>query len=262
LIADILVVSDRFATRCPQTVVKLAQGWLEGVEFIKAQPNRAYTLIGTIKDFNIPEDLAKTMLGGVKLADYADNKAFFGMRGADTDYTNIFKMAQEMYHEDRIIKHTFDAESSVDRRFIDQLNGKFSGESTEPPTEYKAPAKGATPFATQRRSIYFDTNSARMSLDSRAVVDEIGDFLKAYGNTVVDIDGNTDSSGARARNVELSKERAEAVKQYLIDKYGFPTTRMRTAGNGPDRPLADNSTPEGREKNRRTDIKVYANPGA
>jgi len=262
LIADILVVSDRFAARCPQTAVKLAQGWLEGVEFIKAHPNRAYTLIGTIKDFNIPEDLAKTMLGGVKLADYADNKAFFGMRGADTDYTNIFKMAQEMYHEDRIIKHTFDAESSVDRRFIDQLSGKFSGESTEPPTEYKAPAKGATPFATQRRSIYFDTNSARMSLDSRAVVDEIGDFLKAYGNTVVDIDGNTDASGARAHNVELSKERAEAVKQYLIDKYGFPTTRMRTAGNGPDRPLADNSTPEGREKNRRTDIKVYANPGA
>src|ERR1022692_1852546 len=101
LIADILVVSDRFASRCPQTVVKLVQGWLEGVEFIKAQPNRAHTLIGTIKDFNIPEDLAKTMLGGVKLADYADNKAFFGMRGADTDYTNIFKMAQEMYHEDR-----------------------------------------------------------------------------------------------------------------------------------------------------------------
>lgn len=262
LIADILVVSDRFAARCPQTVVKLAQGWLQGVEFIKAQPNRAYTLIGTIKDFNIPEDLAKTMLGGVKLADYADNKAFFGTRGADTDYTNIFKMAQEMYHEDRIIKHTFDAESSVDRRFIDELNGKFAVASSEPPTEYKEPAKGATPIATQHRSIYFDSNSAKMSLDSRAVVDEIGDFLKAYGNTVVDIDGNTDSTGARARNVDLSRERADAVKQYLMDKYGFPAARMRTAGNGPDRPISDNSTPEGREKNRRTDIKVYPNPGA
>src|SRR5437899_7415913 len=67
LIADILVVSDRFASRCPQAVVKLAEGWLEGVAFIKTQPNRAYTLIGTIKDFNMPEDLAKTMLGGVKL---------------------------------------------------------------------------------------------------------------------------------------------------------------------------------------------------
>ena len=79
---------------------------------------------------------------------------------------------------------------------------------------------------------------------------------------MVGIDGNTDASGARARNVELSRERAEAVKQYLVDKFGFPATRMRTAGNGPDRPLADNSTPEGREKNRRTDIKVYPNPGA
>ena len=54
LIADILVVSDRFAAQHPQTLVKFTQGWLEGVEFIKTQPARAYTLIGTIKDFNIP----------------------------------------------------------------------------------------------------------------------------------------------------------------------------------------------------------------
>ena len=80
LIADILVVSDRFAAKHPQTVLKFAQGWLEGVEFIKTQPERAYNLIGTIKDFNIPSDLAKTMLGGVKLADYADNRSFMGTR--------------------------------------------------------------------------------------------------------------------------------------------------------------------------------------
>ncbi len=259
LIADILVVSDRFAAKCPLTVQKLAQGWLEGVEFIKAQPSRANTLIGTIKDFNIPEDLAKTMLNGVRLADYADNKAFFGARGADSDYNNIFKMAQEMYREDRVIKRNFDPETSVDRRFVDALNGKFSTASTEPPIEYKEPSKGAVPIATQRRSIYFEPNSAKMGLDSRAVVDEIGGFLKAYENTVVDIDGNSDSTGTRARNIDLSHERAEAVKRYLMDKYGFPANRMRTAGNGPDKPLSDNSTPEGREKNRRTDIKVYPN---
>src|SRR5216684_2900702 len=250
LIADVLVVSDRFASRCPQAVVKLAEGWLEGVEFIKAQPNRAYTLIGTIKDFNIPEDLAKTMLGGVKLADYADNKSFFGTRGADSDYNNIFKMAQEMYREERIIKRNFDPESSVDRRFLDPISGKFSAASSETPIEYKEPSKGAVPIATQRRSIYFETNSAKMGLDSRAVVDEIGGFMKAYENTVVDIDGNTDASGSRAHNVELSRERAESVKRYLIERYGFPPGRMRTVGNGPDRPVADNSTVEGREKNR------------
>src|ERR1041385_3966098 len=262
LIADILVVSDRFASRCPQAVVKLAEGWLEGVEFIKAQPNRAYTLIGTIKDFNIPEDLAKTMLGGVKLADYADNKSFFGTRGAESDYNNIFKMAQEMYREERIIKRNSDPESSVDRRFLEPLNGKFSSASSEPPIEYKEPAKGAMPIATQRRSIYFETDSAKMGRDARAVVDEIGSFMKPYENAVVDIDGNTDSTGSRGHNVDLSRQRAQAVKQYLIENNGFPTTRMRAVGNGPDRPVADNSTPEGREKNRRTDIKVYPNPGA
>jgi len=103
LIADILVVSDRFAAANPQTVIKFADGWLQGVAFINEQPARAYTLIGTVKDFNIPTDLAKTMLGGVKLADYADNVSFFGTPGSEADYTNIFKMAQEMYRQERLI---------------------------------------------------------------------------------------------------------------------------------------------------------------
>ena len=262
LIADILVVNDRFAVRNPQTVAKLVEGWLEGVDFIAKQPSRAYTLIGTIKDFNIPEDLAKMMLDGVRLTDYADNKAFFGEPGADSDYANIFRMAQEMYREARMIKRSSDGERSVDRRYLTALSGRFSAASSEPPIEYKEPARGATPIATQRRSIYFDPNSARMGLDSRAVVDEIGAFMRAYENTVLDIEGNTDSTGSRGYNIELSKQRADAVKSYLVERYSFPTARMRTVGNGPDRPVATNETPEGREKNRRTDIKVYPNPAA
>jgi NitT/TauT family transport system substrate-binding protein len=260
LIADVLVVSDRFAVGSPQTLVKFTEGWLEGVEFIKAQPSRAYTLIGTIKDFNIPTDLAKTMLEGVKLADYADNMAFFGTSGSDSDYANIFRMAQEMYREERMIKHRSEPEATVDRRYLMNLGDKFSSTPTEQPIQYKAPPKGATPIATQRRSIYFEPNSAKMGLDSRAVVDEIASFMRAYENTVVDIEGNTDSTGSHDLNMKLSKDRAETVKRYLTEKYGFPADRMRTAGNGPDRPVDSNATPDGREKNRRTDIKVYPNP--
>jgi ABC-type nitrate/sulfonate/bicarbonate transport system substrate-binding protein len=97
LIADILVVSDRFSANSPQSLKKFLEGWLEGVEFIRQQPARAHTLIGTIKDFNIPTDLAKSMLEGVRLSDYADNKAFFGQPGGPSDYANIMGMAQEMY---------------------------------------------------------------------------------------------------------------------------------------------------------------------
>jgi OOP family OmpA-OmpF porin len=77
---------------------------------------------------------------------------------------------------------------------------------------------------------------------------------------VVDIEGNTDSVGARVYNMDLSKQRADAVKEYLTQKYGYPASRMRTVGNGPDHPVDSNANPEGREKNRRTDIKVYPNP--
>ncbi len=262
LIADVLVVSDRYAARNPETLAKFLEGWLEGVQFINQQPSRAYNLIGTIKDFNIPADLAKSMLEGVRLADYADNKSFFGTKGADSDYQNVFKMATEMYRELRLTKSSPDPEGSVDRRFVDAMADKFSAKSTEAPVEYQQPAKGATPFATQRRSIYFETGSATISPDSRAVVDEIGGFMRAYENTIVDVDGNTDSVGARDMNVALSRERAESVRRYLLQKYGFPPERLRTAGNGPDKPVASNDTAEGREQNRRTDIKIYANPAA
>ena len=262
LIADILVVSDRFAASSPGTLTKFIQGWLEGVEFIQKQPSRAHTLIGTIKDFNIPADLAKTMLEGVHLSDYADNQSFFGTPGSDSDYANIFKMSQEMYRELRLIKHVSDAEPSVDRRYVAALSGKFSSSPSEAPLTYKEPPKGAQPIATQRKTIFFEPNSAKMGLDSRAVVDEIGDFMRAYENTVVDIEGNTDSSGSHELNMGLSKERAGSVKAYLVEKYHFPTDRMRVIGNGPDRPLETNATPEGREKNRRTDIKVYPNPAS
>src|SRR5262249_21465132 len=210
---------------------------------------------------NIPADLAKTMLGGVKLADYADNASFMGS-GASSDYANIFSMAQDMYRELRMIKHTSSAEDSVDRRYVAQLrNAGFSTASSEVPIAYKAPSKGATPLATQHRSIYFEPNSAHMSLDSRAVVDEIGGQMRAYENAGVDTEGNTDPTGARTTNSQLPRERADAVRKYLMDKYGSPGARLRTVGNGPDKPLDNNATAEGREKNRRTDIKLYANPG-
>jgi outer membrane protein OmpA-like peptidoglycan-associated protein len=167
-----------------------------------------------------------------------------------------------MYRELRDIKHVSDPEASVDRRYIAEVANKFPNSPAEAPIAYKEPPKGATPIATQRKTIYFEPNSAKMGLDSRAVVDEIGEFMRAYENTVVDIEGNTDASGSRELNMSLSKERAGSVKDYLVEKYHFPAERMRTIGNGPDRPLDDNGTPEGREKNRRTDIKVYPNPAS
>ena len=209
LIADILVVSDNFAAANPGTLLKFMQGWLEGVDFISKNPQRAYTLIGTIKDFNIPSDLAKTMLEGVHLSDYADNQSFFGTAGSDSDYTNIFKMSQEMYRELREIKRTCRPRSQ--RRPPLRRSSSPASSPTRPPEApiaYKEPPKSATPIATQRKTIYFEPNSAKMGLDSRAVVDEIGDFMRAYENTVVDIEGqHRRHRFARAQHGALQRAR-------------------------------------------------------
>src|SRR5437868_14246052 len=138
-----------------------------------------------------------------------------------------------MYRELRMIKRTSNAEDSIDRRYIKQMSGNFSTASSEQPIEYHQTRKGATPIATQHRSIYFDPASAHMSLDSRAVVDEIGGQMRAYENTVVDIEGNTDSTAQRTYNMQLSRQRADAVRQYLLERYGFPGARLRTMGNAP-----------------------------
>ena len=161
LIADILVVSDSFSAKHPQTLLKFAQGWLEGVEFIKTQPERAYTLIGTIKDFNIPVRPREDHAGRRQTGRLRRQPVVLRHAGSNSDYANIFRMAQDMYRELRDHKHTFNPEESVDRRYVENLAGKLlHRHPARRPSNTRSPPKGATPIATQRRSIYFEPNSA------------------------------------------------------------------------------------------------------
>jgi NitT/TauT family transport system substrate-binding protein len=261
LIADILVVSDDFLREHPDTVTKFAIGWLKGVDYVKTDPSRAYNLIGGIKDFNMPADLAKTMLGGVLLSNYSENLAFFGNAGERTDYANIFGMAQDMYRELLQIKQrTPEIEATMTRQVLLALQNKVPAGSPETPPIYKPDViKTQQVISEMHKTINFDVDSATISMDSKAQVDEIGGFMKSYENTVVEIVGNTDSSGDRNHNIVLSKHRADAVRDYLTSNYHFPRARIVTVGAGPDHPVDDNKTPEGREKNRRSDIKAFPN---
>jgi OOP family OmpA-OmpF porin len=72
---------------------------------------------------------------------------------------------------------------------------------------------------------------------------------------IIEVAGHTDASGGAARNRELSRQRAESVRQYLISK-SIAKARLQAKGYGPDKPIAGNDTPEGREANRRVEFVI------
>ena len=103
--------------------------------------------------------------------------------------------------------------------------------------------------------IEFDLGRATIRPASRATLDEAGAVLKEYAALHISIAGHTDNIGDRAKNVELSQQRAESVKAYLVQQ-GIDAARIETRGVGPDEPIADNKLPVGRQKNRRIEFKL------
>jgi len=101
----------------------------------------------------------------------------------------------------------------------------------------------------------FATGSATILPESEEQLNNIAAVLKAYPKVNVKIGGYTDNTGDPAANRKLSQERADAVRQALVGK-GIPAGRMAAEGYGSDHAIGDNSTEEGRAKNRRIALRV------
>ncbi len=84
--------------------------------------------------------------------------------------------------------------------------------------------------------------------------------IRLVPNSKITIEGHTDSFGSDERNLELSQERAFAVKQYLLANMNLPQDRVESIGYGETKPIANNQTKEGRAKNRRIDLVIHTNP--
>lgn len=101
--------------------------------------------------------------------------------------------------------------------------------------------------------INFDTGKSTIRTESRGTVDEIVQLMKGNPALAVNVEGHTDTVGERSRNQALSEARAKAVAAELR-KAGIEESRVESRGFGPDRPIADNATEEGRAKNRRVEL--------
>jgi outer membrane protein OmpA-like peptidoglycan-associated protein len=111
-------------------------------------------------------------------------------------------------------------------------------------------------------SVNFRRGSSFLSLDAKSALDEIAAQAKSEKAYVIEIMGHASSDGSTNYNRRLSQQRADAVIRYLAETHLIPLRRIITPfGYGEAQPVADNATREGREENRRVDVKILVNRG-
>jgi outer membrane protein OmpA-like peptidoglycan-associated protein len=104
--------------------------------------------------------------------------------------------------------------------------------------------------------VLFDFDKAAIRSDAAAALARLATVIRAYPTGRVEIRGHTDAKGNAAYNQGLSERRAEAVKQWLVEREKIAADHLATRGFGKQRPVADNSTEAGRQKNRRVEVVI------
>ena len=137
-------------------------------------------------------------------------------------------------------------------------DGIVDGKDQCPGTQagVKVDNKGCELQATIKlEGVTFTNNSARLQPSSVAILDDAAEILRRHADLKIEVAGHTDNRGNRAYNVRLSQQRAEAVKQYLID-HGVNAANLSAKGYGPGTPIADNASASGRAANRRVELRI------
>ena len=119
----------------------------------------------------------------------------------------------------------------------------------------EATAEVVEELKVEARSVYFDSGKSTFKADGTpARLDAIKEILKNYPNAKFSIEGHTDSDGSDAYNQKLSEDRANAVKNALVNR-GINSDNLSTVGFGESKPIETNKTKAGKAKNRRTEVK-------
>lgn len=118
--------------------------------------------------------------------------------------------------------------------------------------------KVLTKDLTQTLHVQFEVGKAKVKEESYGDISEIAIFTRQYPDAKVSLEGYTDSTGSEALNKRLSGERAQAVKDVLVDVFHIDGDRISVEGHGPANPIASNDTAEGRAENRRVEVILKA----
>ena len=199
---------------------------------------------GTINN-NIDGDIRDKVLGQLHIS-IAVNKQRFRLWVDESKYIDIPRMIPTGTSPTNIKFELRQFKDGKERLFISNLKVAEGGQDLRG----KLIAEGRVSTS----AILFESGSATLQPQSMGVIRQISQVLQQESGIILKIVGHTDADGDDALNLDLSKQRAEAVKNALVSVYGIDAGRLQTEGKGETEPVADNSTADGKAQNRRVEF--------
>lgn len=266
IIADGLLIKEATYEKKKELFVKLAKAWLEGNGELNDNPNakkEANKLFA--KGFDFPEDVAAASANKIRFSTALDNEAFYGLNSTYTGVTG-----EKMYSR-MAVKYTeagladspapwrkVSSDALVEEITKDNAFMALGTQKAEGQVKFTAPTKEQETVTAQSSkpvSLSFATASYQLDEAAKSKIDrEVSQIAQAFAGARIRVEGNTDNTGNPTSNKALSKKRAEAVVNYLVNEYKFDRNKFIVVGNGSDKPVADNSSEEGKAANRRTEF--------
>lgn len=286
LIFDVIVCDHRALTKPENQPVfqQFVEGWMEGVDKARANPDTAVdALVSTEEFFKLlakqeGKGFIKGLFNNLVWTGLEDNARILGLAGGANHYDRVYRRFDEIYRKAGALANpkspVIAPQDSFDYRFIKAMLAKNTAAETaaaKPQYEFSESAQkkaAEQPAAlTKPVTVGFATGSTALTKRAQKTIDDdMVPFIENNGGAYFEVSGNSDAVGSRDANVRLSLGRASAVVKYLNEQWEFPTARFKIVGNGPDKPLCNESNPSGegltleecRALNRTTRIAVFS----
>ena len=206
------------------------------VTYLKGNPDRSLMITGYYKGDEKNNSIFPN-LGLARANDVSKHLVSLGVPASQINTTGKLISADYWVKDGTVVKGvdwTFDKKLASNNR-IDDIKKRLVGKPI---------------------TLYFGTNQSQINLKEQQRKD-FADIVYYLGNvkgSKLDVSGHTDNVGNRASNISLSKKRATFVQDYLQKNGGISKAKMAVTGSGPDRPVKDNKTDEGRRLNRRVEV--------
>ncbi len=261
IIADGILVKNRFLEENHSLLVKFATAWLDANGRINKDESLAKEAANAFATaFNVPFDFAYNGIKNVRLTTLGDNKDFFELNPNYEGITGdqLYTKMSQTYGKLNLTKNPLPWRNVSSTAIIEaiELTTNQESEGNIQFSTVTEDIKKKVAISNKQVTINFPTNSSTLTDDAKGTIDrEFVNIAKTFSSARIRIEGNTDAVGNASYNKTLSFKRAQAVADYLSIEYGFDTDRFIVIGNGMTKAVAAGET-GANEFYRRTDFQL------